>query len=103
MKMPPPCVQVYAILQGADVVLTLLVVEAGGLERELNPVVRGLLGQEGWGIMAFVVLKIAVVVGLAYLRNLSDHRLVVLSWRLAVGYVLVLSSGVFIWNLVQLL
>lgn len=100
---PAPCVQVCAALQGADVALTLLVVEAGGLERELNPVVRGLLEQGGWGIAAFVVLKVATLAVLAYMRDLSDHRVVVLSWRLAVYYVLLLSTATLIWNLVMLL
>lgn len=99
---PPPCVQACAILQGADVVLTLLATEILG-HSELNPVVRGLLKQGGWGIAAFVGLKVATMVVLAYMRNLSDHRLVVLSWRLAVGYVLLISSGALVWNLGQLL
>jgi len=99
---PSPCVQACAILQGADVVLTLLATEMWG-HSELNPVVRGLLEQGGWGIAAFIVLKVATMVVLAYLRNLSDHRLVVLSWRLAVSYVLLLNVGALIWNLVMLL
>lgn len=98
----PPCVQACAILQGADVVLTLLATEMWGYS-EANPVVRDLLEQGGWGIVAFIGLKVAPMVILAYIRNQSDHRLVVLAWRLAVGYVLLLSSGALIWNLVMLL
>ena len=100
---PSPCVQACAILQGADVVLTLLATQEWGTDNELNPVVRGLLEQGGWGIVAFIVLKIAVLVVLAYMRDLSDHRLVTLMWRSAVYYVLLISGAALIWNLAGIL